>query len=85
MRAWPVQDAKARFSEMLESCLREGAQVVTKRGADAAILLPVADWQRLKRAAKPTLKELLLTNDARGELNVPPRGGKQRRKVRDLV
>ncbi len=85
MRAWPVQDAKARFSEMLETCLREGPQVVTKRGADAAVLVPAADWQRLKRTAKPTLKELLLTDDARGELNVPSRGGKHRRKVLDLV
>jgi antitoxin Phd len=85
MRAWPVQDAKARFSEMLEVCLREGPQLVTKRGADAAVLAPVADWRRLKSAAKSTLKELLLTDDARGELNVPPRGGKHRRKVRELV
>lgn len=81
MRTWPVQDAKARFSEMLETCLREGPQVVTKRGADAAVLVPAADWQRLKRAAKPTLKELLLTDNARGELNVPPRGTKRRRKI----
>lgn len=81
MRTWPVQDAKARFSEMLETCLREGPQVVTKRGADAAVLVPAADWQRLKRAAKPTLKELLLTDDARGELNEPPRGTKRRRKI----
>ena len=85
MRAWPVQDAKARFSEMLETCLREGPQVVTKRGADAAVLVPAADWQRIKRAAKPTLKELLLTDDARGDLNIPPRGGRRRRKVRNLV
>jgi antitoxin Phd len=84
MRAWPVQDAKARFSEMLETCLREGPQVVTKRGADAAVLVPATDWQRLQRAAKPTLKELLLTDDARGELNVPPRGGRHRRKARNL-
>jgi prevent-host-death family protein len=85
MRAWPVQDAKARFSEMLETCLREGPQVVTKRGADAAVLVPVTDWQRLRQAARPTLKDLLLTDDARGELNVPPRGGKRRRKVGGLV
>jgi antitoxin Phd len=85
MRAWPVQDAKARFSEMLETCLREGPQVVTKRGADTAVLVPVKDWQRIKRATKPTLKDLLLADDARGELNIPPRGGKRRRKVRNLV
>ncbi len=85
MRAWPVQDAKARFSEMLETCLKEGPQIVTKRGADAAVLVPATEWQRLKRTSRPTLKELLLTDDARGELNVPPRGGRRRRKVHDLV
>jgi hypothetical protein len=70
---------------MLETCLREGPQVVTKRGVDAAVLVPATDWRRLKHAAKPTLKELLLTDDARGDLNLPPRGGRRRRKVRDLV
>src|SRR5262249_19598001 len=74
-----------RFSEMLETCLREGPQVVTKRGADAAVLVPAKDWQRIKRATKPTLKDLLLTDDARGELNIPTRGGRRRRKVRNLV
>ncbi|HUO91406.1 MAG TPA: type II toxin-antitoxin system Phd/YefM family antitoxin [Rhizomicrobium sp.] len=84
MRAWPVQDAKARFSEMLETCLREGPQVVTKRGAEAAVLVPATDWQRLKHAARPGLKDLLLSDRARGELNVLPRGERRRRKVRRL-
>jgi antitoxin Phd len=79
VKSWPVQDAKARFSEMLETCLRDGPQVITKRGADAAVLVPVKDWQSLKRAAKPTLKELLLASGGRGELNVPERGGGRRR------
>ena len=79
MKSWPVQHAKARFSEMLETCLKEGPQIVTKRGADAAVLVPVTDWQRLMRAAKPTLKELLLADGGRGELRVPPRGKMHRR------
>ena len=85
MRAWPVQDAKARFSEMLEACLKEGPQTVTKRGAEAAVLVPAADWRRLKNAARPTLKDLLLSDRGRGDLNVPARGGRRRRKVRDAV
>ena len=85
MRAWPVQDAKARFSEMLEACLKEGPQTVTKRGAEAAVLVPAADWRRLKNAARPTLKDLLLSDRARGDLNVPARGGRRRRKVGDAV
>jgi prevent-host-death family protein len=84
VRAWPVQDAKARFSEMLETCLKEGPQVVTKRGAEAAVLAPMTEWRRLQSAAKPTLKELLLTNDARGELKIPARGGRRRRDIRGL-
>lgn len=79
MRSWPVQDAKARFSELLDTCLKDGPQVVTKRGADAAVLVPVNDWRRLQLAAKPTLKELLLSDRARGDLDLPKRGGKRRR------
>jgi len=85
LKSWRVQDAKARFSELLETCLREGPQLVTRRGADAAVLVPVNDWQRLQRAARPTLKELLMSDVARGELNVPMRGEKHRREPRVLV
>ena len=52
MKAWPVQDAKARFSEMLEACLTEGPQLVTKRGSDAAVLVPIEEWRR-QRGARP--------------------------------
>ena len=37
MKAWPVQDAKARFSEMLDACLREGPQMVTRRGTGSRV------------------------------------------------
>ena len=79
MKAWPVQDAKARFSELLETCLREGPQLVTRRGVDAAVLVPVAEWERLNRSAKPSLKDLLLTDVGRAELQIPPRGKRRRR------
>ncbi len=79
MKSWPVQDAKARFSELLETCLKDGPQLVTKRGADAAVLVPVEEWQRLHDSARPTLKELLLSPHARGDLNIPPRGRLRRR------
>ena len=79
MKSWPVQDAKARFSEMLETCLKQGPQIVTRRGAEAAILVPMKDWQRLNATAKPTLKELLLMDAARGALHVRARGASRRR------
>lgn len=81
MHAWPVQDAKARFSEFLEACLSEGPQMVTKRGAEAAVLVPVREWRRLHQAARPSLKQLLLSDEARTEVLVPPRGQGKRRPV----
>ncbi len=79
MKAWPVQDAKARFSEMLETCLREGPQIVTKRGAEAAFLVPASDWRRLQQSARPTLKDLLIAPTPRDDLPVPQRGRARRR------
>ena len=52
MTFWPVQDAKARFNELLETCLREGPQIVTKRGAEAVGMVPVAEWRRLQQTAR---------------------------------
>ena len=79
MKAWPVQDAKARFSEFLDACLADGPQMVTRRGAEAAVLVPAAQWHRLHADAKPSLKALLLSDTARGDLPVPPRGAARRR------
>lgn len=80
MHAWPVQDAKARFSEFLDACLTQGPQLVTRRGAEAAVLVPVAEWRRLQSSARPSLKQLLLSDQARTDLIVPARGQARRRK-----
>ena len=85
MESWPVQDAKARFSEFLEACIARGPQMVTKRGADAAVLVPIAQWQRLQANARPSLKQLLLSDAGRAELLVAPRGRARRRPVTPMV
>jgi prevent-host-death family protein len=81
MRVWPVQDAKARFSELLNACLRDGPQVVTRRGSEAAVLVPLEEWKRLSRHAKPSLKELLLRDEGRFELDLRPRSHIGRREL----
>ena len=78
-RKWPVQDAKSKFSELLDTALAEGPQVVTKRGVEAAVLLPIEQWRRLERMTKPDLKELLLATEARTEDLTPPRVRRQHR------
>ena len=74
MTPWPVQDAKARFSELLDRCVAEGPQLVTRRGAETAVLVPIDQWRRLQASARPTLKALLLSDEGRGDLLIPPRG-----------
>ena len=81
MNVWPVQDAKARFSEFLEACLVEGPQMVTRRGMEAAVLVPLPEWRRLTEAARPSLKQLLLADTARTSTLVPQRGRARRRPV----
>lgn len=80
MKIWRVQDAKARFSELLNACVVEGPQMVTKRGEETAVLVPVDEWRRLSDAARPSLKALLLADEGRGDLALPPRGSARRRK-----
>jgi antitoxin Phd len=79
MAAWQVQDAKARFSELLETTLKKGPQVVTRRGVEAAVLVPIEEWHRLQRSSRPGLKALLLSSGPRFEKLVAERGGQHRR------
>lgn len=79
MKRWPVQDAKARFSEFLQASLTRGPQLVTMRGEEAAVLVPVEEWRRLNARARPGFKALLLENEARAALAIPKRGKLHRR------
>jgi antitoxin Phd len=81
---WQLQDAKARFSEFLDTALREGPQTVTRRGVETAVLVPVEEWRRLQSAARPGLKQLLLSDGPRFANIVPKRGGLRRRTPESL-
>ena len=77
--SWPVQEAKARFSELLEKSVTEGPQIVTKRGVETAVLVPIEEWRRLQERARPTLKELLVAPEPRFEMEIPDRHRWRRR------
>lgn len=83
MKSWPVQDAKARFSEFLKASLTEGPQVVTLRGVETAVLVPMSEWRSLCERARPSLKALLLADSPRRDLELPPRGKLRRRAPQD--
>ncbi len=81
MQTWPVQDAKASFSEMLDTSLAEGPQVVTRHGKATAVLVPIRQWNALQSSNKRTLKQLLLDRSVVAHIPVPPRGGLKLRKL----
>jgi antitoxin Phd len=81
MGSWQVQDAKARFSEFLNASIKKGPQVVTRRGIETAVLVTIEEWQRLQRAARPSLKDLLLAPQPRFDDLIPPRRVWRRRPV----
>jgi prevent-host-death family protein len=79
MHVWPVHDAKAHFSELLEAYATLGPQTITQRGTEMAVVVGVSEWKRLNHTSPGSLKELLLADAGRFELPIPPRGrGKHR-------
>ena len=76
---WQLQEAKARFSALVEDALENGPQIVTKRGVEAVVVVPYQQWLEFNRKqpgqpAKPerTLKDWLLAPEARTDNLVPP-------------
>lgn len=56
---WKLQDAKARFSKLVEDALTNGPQMVTRRGHKAVVVVSVEEFEELT-SKKPTFKEFLL-------------------------
>jgi len=65
MNAWQVQDAKARFSELLRSAAAEGPQAITVRGRTAAVVVSQEEYERLK-GKKPSLVEFMRSSPLAG-------------------
>ena len=83
-KPWQVQEAKAKFCELLETSLKEGPQIVTKRGVVAAVLVPIDQWERMKQSSDPSLKSLLLAPEARTDYLTPPRENRRHRSLPTL-
>jgi len=72
-KIWQVQEAKARFSALLEASVTDGPQIVSRRGVETAVLVAIEQWRKLERSARPTLKDLLLAEEPRVDDLTPPR------------
>ena len=79
MSSWQLQEAKSRFSEFLDAALKQGPQIVTRRGVEAAVLVPIEQWRRMQQASLPNIKELLLAPGQRFDITLPKRTRWKRR------
>ena len=65
MRQWQLQEAKAKFSEVVKLANREGPQEITMRGQPTAILISLEDFKRIKEK-KPSLVSLMRSSPLAG-------------------
>jgi prevent-host-death family protein len=63
-RTWNLQDAKNKFSAVVEAARRDGPQTVTRRGTPAVVIVAAEEFARLRKteeAERPSFGEFLLT------------------------
>ena len=67
---WKLQDAKSRFSELFDRALKEGAQIVSRRGKEKVVVIAKDEFDRLTHP-HGSLSEFLLNSPIAGsELNL---------------
>ena len=80
MQIWQLQEAKSRFSEVVDLTLKEGPQLVTRRGEEAVVILAANEFRRLSGQTMNLIDCLL--SASRGEPLVLDRSPEP---IRDLV
>jgi prevent-host-death family protein len=72
---WLLQDAKARFSELVRRVRTDGPQLVTVHGRETVVVVSAEEFRRLKR--NPTGKALVEVMQASPlrDVDIEPRRG----------
>lgn len=72
---WPLQDAKARFSELVRRVRSEGPQHVTVHGRDEVVVVTAEEFRRLQGSQTgQALIDALQASPHRDIDLTPPRG-----------
>ncbi len=73
MTRWQVQEAKTRFSEVIEKAQKKGPQIITRHGTERAVVLSISEYRALT-AHKPNLREYLLGGPKVDDFKIEPDG-----------
>ena len=47
IRTWQLQEAKNKFSRVVQNAVNSGPQIITKRGVEVAIVISYAEYQKM--------------------------------------
>lgn len=69
METWQLQEAKNKFSELVEHALHDGPQMVTRHGKPAVVVMSAAEFEASQSGKKPKMdfKEFLLSMPKSGD------------------
>jgi prevent-host-death family protein len=56
---WQLQEAKSKFSRLVNRALSEGPQIVTRHGEEVVVIVSMADYRRLTEGRRSLLDILL--------------------------
>jgi antitoxin Phd len=62
---WQLQDAKSKFSEVVERALAQGVQIITRRGKKVVVIMPFEEYERLTHQ-RGSLTQFLLSSPLAG-------------------
>ncbi len=68
---WQLQDAKSKFSELVERALSHGAQIVTRRGQKTVVVLPYDEYKNLTQQHDRLSEFLVASPLYQSELEIP--------------
>jgi antitoxin Phd len=84
---WQLQEAKAKLSEVIDTARKHGPQIITQRGVETAVIVPIDEWKREKDRQTPppqTDREkseaFLKFLQSCPDFEIPPRGKMRLRK-----
>jgi prevent-host-death family protein len=80
---WLLQDAKARFSELVRRVRAEGPQHVTVRGRDEVVVVAAEEFRRLKGDLTGEALVAVMQSSPHPEIDIEPR--RVRLPVRDVT
>jgi antitoxin Phd len=47
IQTWQLQEAKNKFSQVVENAVNDGPQIITKRGVEVAIVMSYVEYQKM--------------------------------------